>query len=177
MNNKFKIFGFICVFLLFYNCKSSVTLAEMTALKNAISRNSIQITANSATPIAFANTKGIENLLPPGSNVANINLINNQNFLIIKKDSLLMDLPYYGELQISNGYNSDGGLKFEGIPSESNIGFNEKKNYYLLTYQVKAKNESLRIMITMYAGKRCSFSINSSKRTTISYDGTWKEIE
>lgn len=44
-------------------------------------------------------------------------------------------------------------------------------------YEVKMKNENLKILITMYASKRCSFSINSSNRTTISYDGSWNEIE
>ena len=33
-------------------------------------------------------------------------------------------------MQIVFGYNSEAGLKFEGIPSESNISFNEKKNNY-----------------------------------------------
>ncbi|WP_445756255.1 DUF4251 domain-containing protein [Polaribacter sp.] len=88
-----------------------------------------------------------------------------------------MNLPYYGELQIVIGYNSEAGLKFEGIPSESNISFNEKKNNYLLRYKVNVKNESLQIVITMFASKRSSFSINSGSRTPILYDGYWKEIE
>lgn len=177
MNHKFKIFYFIFSVLFFYNCKSTVTVAEITALNNVISKKSFEITANSATPISFANTRGIENILPPGSNAAIVNLASIQNFIKIKNDSLLLNLPYYGELQIVSGYNSEAGLKFEGIPSESNISFNEKKNNYLIRYKVKAKNESLQIVITMFASKRCSFSINSSNRTTISYDGYWKEIE
>ena len=89
----------------------------------------------------------------------------------------MMDLPYYGELQIVSGYNSEAGLKFEGIPSNAIITFNPKKNNYSLMYEVKTKNENLKILISMYASKRCSFSINSSSRTTISYDGFWKVIE
>lgn len=177
MSYKFKIFYFICSFLLFYNCKSKVTVAEMTALNNVISKKSFEINANSATPIAFANTRGIENLFPPGSNAAIVNLASIQNCIKIKNDSLLLNLPYYGELQIVIGYNSEAGLKFEGIPSESNISFNEKKNNYLLRYKVNVKNKSLQIVITMFASKRSSFSINSSSRTPILYDGYWKEIE
>ncbi|MDP4989275.1 MAG: DUF4251 domain-containing protein, partial [Polaribacter sp.] len=69
------------------------------------------------------------------------------------------------------------GLTFEGIPSDAINTFNTKKNNFLLMYEVKMKNENLKILITMYASKRCSFSINSSSRTTISYDGFWKVIE
>ena len=174
---NFRILFFFAIGLLFYNCKSTASIAEIENLKRVVNETNFEITANSATPIAFANTRGLENLLPPGSNVANINLSNIQNYIKIKKDSLIMNLPYYGELQIVSGYNSEVGLTFEGIPSDAINTFNTKKNNFLLMYEVKMKNENLKILITMYASKRCSFSINSSNRTTISYDGSWNEIE
>jgi hypothetical protein len=174
--NLRKLF-FFAIGMLFYNCKSTASIAEIENLKRVVNETNFEITANSATPIAFANTRGLENLLPPGSNVANINLSNIQNYIKIKKDSLIMNLPYYGELQIVSGYNSEVGLTFEGIPSDAINTFNTKKNNFLLMYEVKMKNENLKILITMYASKRCSFSINSSNRTTISYDGSWNEIE
>lgn len=174
---NFRILFFFAIGLLFYNCKSTASIAEIENLKRVVNETNFEITANSATPVAFANTRGLENLLPPGSNVANINLGSIQNYIKIKKDSLMMDLPYYGELQIVSGYNSEAGLKFEGIPSDAIITFNPKKNNYSLMYEVKTKNENLKILISMYASKRCSFSINSSSRTTIFYDGFWKVIE
>ena len=110
---NFRILFFFAIGLLFYNCKSTASIAEIENLKRVVNETNFEITANSATPIAFANTRGLENLLPPGSNVANINLSNIQNYIKIKKDSLIMNLPYYGELQIVSGYNSEVGLTFE----------------------------------------------------------------
>ncbi len=46
----------------------------MTGLNNVISKKSFEINANSAIPIAFANTRGVENLFPPGSNAVIVNL-------------------------------------------------------------------------------------------------------
>jgi hypothetical protein len=174
------IFRFLFITVLItsaYSCKSAATIAEIDTMKRIVSAKKIKITANSATPMGFANTRGLENLLPPGSNVANINLINIQNHVLVKGDSLLIDLPYYGELQIVTAYNSDAGINFEGIPTSSKFVFNERKKLYQLDFETKLYNESLRMSITLFPNKRSSFVINSSSRTTITYDGFWKEIE
>ena len=160
-----------------YSCKSTATITEIDTMKRIVLAKKIKIIANSATPIAFANTRGLENLLPPGSNVANINLINIQNHILIKGDSLLIDLPYYGELQIVSGYNSDAGINFDGIPTTSKFVFNERKKSYQLDFETKLQNESLRMSIKLFPNKRSSFVINSSSRTTITYDGKWNELE
>lgn len=174
---NYKIFVILLISLLFYNCKSTATVAQIENLKRVVNERNIEITANSATPIAFANTRGLENLLPPGSNLANINLINTPNFIKIQKDSLQVDLPYFGELRIVSGYNSESGIHFDGIPTKTTIGFNEKRMSHEIMYDVKSKNETFRISITLFSNNRSSFIINSSNRTTISYDGTWKELK
>jgi hypothetical protein len=177
MSVNFKRFFILAITIILYNCKSTATIAEIENLKRVINEKNFKITANSATPVAFANVRGLENLLPPGSNLANINLANIQNYIKVKTDSLLIDLPYYGELQIVSGYNSDAGIKFEGFPSTSKFVFNEKKSSYQIYFEAQLKNENIKIFITLFANKRSSFSINSSSRTTITYDGTWKEIK
>ena len=174
---NFKVFFFLSIGLLFYNCKSTATIAEIENLQKVVDEKNFEITANSATPIAFANTRGLENLLPPGSNTANINLINIQNHIKVQNDSLFIDLPYYGELQIVTGYNSDSGIDFEGIPTTSKFEFNKNKSAYEIDYVVQLKNETLKIFITLFANKRCSFSINSSNRTSITYDWSWKKLD
>lgn len=177
MYKKLRNVFFLSVVILFYSCKSTASLSEITALKKVVSEKSFEIAANSATPVAFVNVRGIENLLPPGSTQGLINLVSTQNYVKIKKDSLLMDLPYFGELQIAGGYTSEAGLKFEGIPDSSKVTFNSKNNTYLIEYTLKLKNEILRISLTMYASRSCYFVINSSNRTTITYNGKWKELQ
>lgn len=173
---NYKVFFFLSIGLLFYNCKSTATIAEIENLQKVVDEKNFEITANSATPIAFANTRGLENLLPPGSNLANINLINIQNYIKVKNDSLQITLPYYGELQIANAYNADAGINFEGFPTIANFKFNKNKSAYEIDYVVELKNETLKIFITLFANNRSNFSINSSNRTGINYDGSWKEL-
>lgn len=174
---NFRLFFILAIGLLFYNCKSTATIAEIENLKRVVNEKNFEITANSATPVAFANTRGLENLLPPGSNLANINLTNIQNFIKIKNDSLQIALPYYGELQIATAYNADAGINFEGFPTTSKFEFKEQKSTYQINYAMQLKNENINIFITLFANNRCSFAINSSNRTSITYDGTWKEIK
>lgn len=177
MSINFRIIFILAICFHFYNCKSTATIAEIENLKRVVNQKNFEITANSATPIAFANTRGLENLLPPGSNLANINLVNIQNYIKVKNDSLQISLPYYGELQIATAYNNDAGINFDGIPTTLKFEFDVKKSKYQIQYEAKLKNESINIYITLFTGKRCRFSINSSNRTSITYDGTWKEVK
>ncbi|NCT10826.1 MAG: DUF4251 domain-containing protein [Flavobacteriia bacterium] len=173
---NFRLFFILAIAMLFYNCKSTGTLSEIENFKRVVNEKNFEITATSATPVAFANTKGLENLLPPGSNLANINLINIQNYIKVQNDSLQIALPYYGELQIATAYNADAGINFEGVSKTAKFEFKEQKSTYQINYVVQLKNKIINIFITLFANNRCCFVINSSNRTSITYNGTWKEI-
>ena len=171
----FKVL-FICFFTLsFFNCKSTASLAEKEALKEIVAAKSFTFTANSANPVAFAGVTGIGNLLPPGSNVSNINLANNQNFLTIKNDSIKMDLPFFGEREIISNYGADNSLVFNGVPKKYKVDFNNQKNSYLIKCNLSNRNEVFQLSLILYASKKAHLTVNSSNRSTIRYDGFWKE--
>lgn len=174
-----KIVFLSIVSFLFFACgsKKIITDKELLAFKNAVENNNFSFEATSANPVAFANVRGIQNLLPPGSNVASINMVNNPNYLRVKNDSVFLDMPYYGEIQMGMGYNRDTGLKFKGIPEKRNIEFNKKKEKYTITYTLKADNENLRLFLVLFPNKTARLDINSSNRSTIFYYGDWKITE
>ena len=100
MVSKLKIFLLALFTIFFVKCKSTATVAEVNELKKIISNNNFTFIADTAMPMSIANVKGIENLLPPGSNTASINLVNNPNYLRVRNDSLYISLPYFGEQQL-----------------------------------------------------------------------------
>jgi len=94
---------YIFVIVLLYSCSSTklATEKDLSDLNSTLDKGYFMFEANSANPVAFANVRGIENLLPPGSNTASINLVNNPNYLRVRNDSLYISLPYFGEQQLS----------------------------------------------------------------------------
>lgn len=174
---KFRILLFSIFIMSFFNCKSTATVAEIALLKKTILNESFEIVANSANPIAFANVRGLENLLPIGSSQSNINLVGNQNYFRSKKDSIDFDLPFYGERHVVSSYGSDNGLKFIGKIDRKKTTFNSKKNSYDIEYWLDDQTENLRVFITLYTNKTSILTVSSSHRSTIVYNGNWKELE
>ena len=167
----------ILVTLLIYGCSSThkiVKPEDLAALKMAVENSVFEIVSNSANPVAFTNTRGLENLLPPGSNLGSINLVNNPNFFKVQNDSIKLYLPYYGEQQIVTAYSSESGLQFEGKAKSSKKNFNAKRNEYNITYSLKADKESLTINLTLFPNNNATLRVNSSIRTPIIYYGSWK---
>lgn len=171
---KFRLLFLSILCIAFLSCKSTATLAEIELLKETATSKNFIVTANDANPTGLVNTRGLENLLPPGSNLGHINLVNTQNNFTVKNDSIYLDMPFYGERRFSSGYGTDAGLQFEGIPENVQSSFNQKKNTYEFEYLLKTKTESLQISLTLFANKTSRFTVNSSHRSTITYNGNWK---
>lgn len=168
----FVITGFIsCV-----SAKHSVTGAEKSFLEKIVSEKKFEVVFDNANPLAVNRLIALEGLLPPGSNAASINLVGNSNYFRVEKDSLSMYIPYYGEQQIARGYNEDPGIKFNGKPTKTAITYNSKKEAYIIKYWAKSAIENYMLTLTLYANKSAFLSVNSSHRTNINYNGSWKEL-
>ncbi|QOD61342.1 DUF4251 domain-containing protein [Polaribacter haliotis] len=173
---RIAILSFLVIFMSCAGTKNTATPSEINDLKEIVNNKKIEVNFNWARPTGgINNIRGIENLLPRGSNMSNIDLMGNPNFFRINGDSIHMDLPYYGQRQISGGYNSDSGVKFEGKPKEFSKTYNSKKNAYILKYSLNENTENYNVTLTLFSNKRSSLNINSTHRSTISYDGKWKE--
>ncbi|TXG39723.1 DUF4251 domain-containing protein [Seonamhaeicola maritimus] len=169
-----QILTILVLALIFVNCGSGKQVVKAEALEklNAIVKmDNITIESDQANPqnaLLMANT----GLLPVGSTGGSINLIGNPNHLKIMGNSLSIDLPFYGEMRMGGGYNTDNaGINFEGIPDVFEHSFNSKKstqNYY---FEVKNENEAFQINLSIYPSLRTEIRVNSSHRTFISYRG------
>lgn len=170
----------VIILVFFMSCASSKNKAtefEINRLEKVVSSKKIEAEFIFANPLSFNNVQGIENLLPVGSTTAAINLVGNYNYLRIKNDSISMDLPYFGEQQMFSGYNSDGGIEFDGIPKKATQKYNAKKAAYILKYWLGTNTESYTLILTLFSNKKALLSVNSSNRTNIDYDGSWQELK
>lgn len=108
-----------------------------------------------------------------------INLIGNPNYIRFKNDSVELFLPYFGVRHSGGGYNSEGGIKYEGIAQDLEIRKNKAGNTEIL-FEGQQQSESLDFRITLYPNLNAQTHVTSSQRDPISYKGEvheWKEQE
>ncbi|NRA92454.1 MAG: DUF4251 domain-containing protein, partial [Psychroserpens sp.] len=117
-------------------------------------------------------------LLQPGSNVNQINLIGNVNYLRIEGDSIFAELPYFGERQMNVSYNgADSSVIIENILQNYEVKPNEKDNSVLISFNAKAQTEILRFTLTLYPNMKTSMFLNGPTRFPIRYTGNVKPVE
>ncbi|NJB35643.1 DUF4251 domain-containing protein [Croceivirga sp. JEA036] len=179
MNRLGLYLPFICLLL---NACGPAKLSEtewhnLKLLPETLTENSLVFTANSANPMASMGIQSIANagLLPLGSTATRINLNTNMYFLRLNKDSVTAALPYYGERQFGNTYNStDLGIEFNTKPENFTITLNAKKKAQQIQFDVRTKEgEQLRVFGMVFGKRQASFQINSNYRNTIGYQGNY----
>ncbi len=129
-------FSFLCLMLLgvLLNACAPTKLSEtewynLRQLPETLRAQPLIFTPSSASPMASMGIQSIANagLLPLGSTATRINLNTNAYTLEITKDSVKAALPYYGERQFGNTYNSnDLGIEFNTKPTNLSITLNEE---------------------------------------------------
>lgn len=165
-------------FLIACGSSKKLTDEDFSMFKNSIEQSDIEAEFTWANPLGLANVRGINGFFVNGSTQNNISLIGNQNFFIIKKDSLHIDLPYYGTHQISAPLpGTDIGITFEGIPKEKSIVFNKEKHRAIIKYDVITENDSYNIILTLFPSKTASLNISSHRKSAISYKGNWRVLK
>ncbi|WP_343585578.1 DUF4251 domain-containing protein [Flavobacterium sp.] len=97
-----------------------------------------------------------------------IQLDYNTYFLKFKTDNTTCDLPFFGR-GYNVGYNSDGGIKFEGKPE--NIKVENKKNNTILKATVRGSSDVYDLTFSIFYNGSTTLSVSSNNRGPISYDG------
>lgn len=173
---------FYWIFLMFIiGCasqKPKVSAEAIANLKTILETENIEFEAKNASPLRFSNDLNAYNHLPPGSNQNFINLSNISNHLKIYKDSVSIDLPFFGEQRMISSYtNNDNSFVFDQKLNEKTIQLIAKKGAYLMNLWVKGKREALRINYTLFANNSATVVVNSTNRNSITYRGSWQVIK
>lgn len=158
--------------------KPKVSEQSLDRLKKIMLEENIEFTARNASPLRFGNSLNAYNHLPPGSNQNFVNLANINNYMRVYKDSVSMDLPFFGEQRIHKAYsNEDNSFIFNQKIEDKTISFDQKKNTYNLNIWVKGKQEALRINYRLHPNNTATIVVNSTHRNAITYRGEWSVIQ
>ncbi len=79
-------------------------------------------------------------------------------------------LPYFGRAHNAS-YGGDGGVEFEGEPTDLKINKNADKRTITISFSIKNKNENYGCTLVTSGGGNGTLTISSSNRSTISYYG------
>jgi len=153
--------------------------AQSKALDEMVASKEFKFDAEWARPIATSSLNSIANsgILPPGNNASNINIMGNGSYFKMEGDSVSADLPYFGERQMGGGYDSETGIKFEGIPDDLKIEKDETKQRYDIRFQIKKKAEVYQVQLTLFPSLSATMSVTSSQRFAIRFDGKVSKVE
>jgi hypothetical protein len=101
--------------------------------------------------------------------------LNSNDRVEFHPDLIQCDLPFFGRAYSGAGYGGEGGMKFEGKPTDYSI--EKKKKNYVIKANVRGEHDSYSIMLLVYFEGSATLSINSNNRSSISYDGDIVEFK
>jgi hypothetical protein len=158
------------------NPKPKYSEAELESLNTAVTQKSFEVDARWARPMPDPALTSIANagLVPQGSTVNRINITGTSSYLRVKNDSVVADLPYYGERQMGGTYNPiKGGVHFKGLAKDFSMEPTKKDSGVAVKFSVNEGPENYQVHIQLYPSGTSNISVVSSHRTPIWYDGTW----
>lgn len=177
MKNYTLKIGGILLLLVAVACasgKNSATPEEIAALDSMVTNKTFQIEANWAQPMATQSLNSIANagLLPPGSTVSRIDVSSTGGFLRMKGDSIVADLPFFGERRMGGYYNQNqSGIKFEGIPEKLSFTPIKKGQGQTMRFNINDDTEGYQVIAQLYPNGTARLMVASNYRTNIWYQG------
>ena len=105
-----------------------------------------------------------------------IDLITNPGTIIIKEDSVVADLPFFGRSYMGS-YQGEAGLKFSGTSKEEELKFIDKKYNVRYSFRVTSGSDTYKVYMDVTYDGDASVTIDSNNRATISYHGKIEDRE
>ena len=190
MKRRFVIKSLFCCIVLpmlvvVLSCKSSETSAErakkLSNLEITLDSKDFKIDVNTVYPFnTRATTQVLNQITRNTGNTANQIMINGYD-ITFKNDSVIGELPYYGERQLSSSrYNNHLGIALKDIPQNYSLTKHKKKDAYVIKFNMDDNSDSVEtynVIMTFYTNETVNISILSSHRNTINYRGRLIDTE
>lgn len=173
------VFGTLLLLSCGSTSKVSYTQEQLTSFTNFLDTKSYKFLADTANPTMTNGVTAVamSGLWPPGGTFSSISLQGNNNYMTVKGDSILADLPYFGERQMGGGYGNNTGITFKGIPSRYKEEFDASKNEMRIVFTISDKLETYQVTLSAFPNKKATLIVNSTQRFPIRYLGELKELE
>jgi len=85
-------------------------------------------------------------------------------------------LPYFGRAYNAS-YGGNGGVEFEGEPTDLSVTRDDKKQNLTVKFKIKDQNQNYDIMLVVSSGGNGTLTVSSPQRETISYYGVVAESD
>jgi hypothetical protein len=99
------------------------------------------------------------------------------NYIHIDQGEADIYLPYFGAVRMSNGLSPEGGIKFTGKLENYTAKYDDEKHRILVTFEIQRGHERHEFNFNMYKAGAATLVVASSRRNSISYNGTITELE
>ncbi|WP_052466973.1 DUF4251 domain-containing protein [Psychroserpens damuponensis] len=170
--------GFVFVFFLglFFNCgsaKPTATPEQIARLDQLVKNQSFVIESNWALPQTTNTLMALQNagFFSTGDSASRISLSGNPNELKIDNQTVTSQLPYFGEVQSTSGYNgSDNSISFEGDWTDYRVVKNDNSSY-TIRFDAKSHSENFDVIIHLYPNLSSEIILKGAKRFPIRYTG------
>lgn len=150
-------------------------------LHNMVENKSFEIVSNRAYPLMTSAMQQLDNmgLFVNGSTAASIDISTHGNFLRMKNDSVMANLPFYGERQMGGGYNNASGIEFKGIPRNLQINKLKEQSYEIRfnIHDTNSSTESYEVYIKLAPNLTSNIVVRSSHRSNIQFSGRIRELK
>ena len=177
-----NLIGIISFILLLVSCDSTQNVvANATDLKEIaqmVDSKNIKFIAETASPIATREMNQLSGLLPQGSTPSRIILSGGSDYFKMIGDSIAVEMAYYGTRQAGGPYESNRtGIELNAKPKEYDVKFDDKRKTYTLKYRVHDNRESYNFTLKVFGNKKAELYLNSSHRSSITYNGYVRKEE
>lgn len=156
--------------------KTTELAQKAKLLDSLIAERNLEIVVDRAQPMMTTSMQSLANagLFPPGSSPGQIMITGGNNILKIKGDSVITNLPYWGERQMGGGFNQNGGIEINGLVEELTVDKNEKKNNYTIYFKARNQSENYQVYVQLFPRMVADIQVVSTQRFTIGYQGSVK---
>ncbi|MEL6810707.1 MAG: DUF4251 domain-containing protein [Bacteroidota bacterium] len=167
--------------LLLMGCKSTLVSeqqAEQNRQQIAAQRYEVVLEWASPSSTRELNALSNANLLGIDNRSGRIDLSGSENYIRVFGDSVSVYLPYQGTRYAGvTPNNTNGTIKFEGVPINYALDYNEAKQRSTVSFGMRDRGERLDVAITIQANNSADVYVSSSQRNSIKYDGYISDLQ
>ena len=164
---KTLLFPVVALALILSGCTASSSTAGADGKASKNEKKDAQFEQISALIEGGEFTYTVQSANPMGGKTIQIT----SSYTLEAKDGIYKAyLPYFGRTH-SASYGGNGGVEFEGEPTDLKVSKNGDKRTVTISFNMKNKDESYGCSLVTGGGGNGTLTITSSKRSTISYYG------
>lgn len=100
-----------------------------------------------------------------------VDLQSRPNYMRITAGNAEADMPYFGVAHNPGYGGGDSGVEFDAKPLDYKVEENDKKRKVIIKFRIKEKLEVYDCVLTITSVENATFSVTSSRRSSITYYG------